>query len=146
MRQFEIAMEKMIAELVETQASSTASRAENLEVVVAAEASLESVDAELSSAQLAEQEARALVKQGEVDVKKAKRALKDLASSMRDAQTAEKAASAISTNFQEGPMAAFKELDERSAIKLSEIETTDMDAEHETTEAQLPTEKHQSTG
>merc|ERR1719469_512976 len=114
MRQFEVAMEKMIAELAEKQASSTASRAGNVEVVAAAEACLESVDAELSSAQLAEQEARALVKQGEVDVKKAKRALKDLASSMRDAQTAEKAASAISTNFQEAPMATFKELDQRS--------------------------------
>merc|ERR1712166_1120391 len=84
------------------------------------------------------------VKQGEVDVKKAKRALKDLASSMKDAQAAEKAASAISTDFQEGPMATFKELDERSAIKLLEIETTDMDIEHETNDVQLPTDKHQS--
>merc|ERR1712166_942659 len=84
------------------------------------------------------------VKQGEVDVKKAKRALKDLASSMKDAQAAEKAASAISTDFQEGPMATFKELHERSAIKLLEIETTDMDIEHETNDVQLPTEQDQA--
>merc|ERR1712166_1683904 len=84
------------------------------------------------------------VKQGEVDVKKAKRALKDLASSTKDAQAAEKAASAISTHFQEAPMATFKELDEHSAIKLLEIETTDMDIEHETNDVQLPTDKHQA--
>merc|ERR1712166_668839 len=84
------------------------------------------------------------VKQGEVDVKKAKRGLKDLASSLKDAQAAEKATSAISMDFQEGPMATFKELDERSAIKLLEIETTDMDIEHETNDVQLPTDKHQS--
>merc|ERR1719469_1274060 len=145
MSQFEVAMEKMIAGVAEKQASSTASRAENVEVVAAAEASLESADAELCSAQASEQEARALVKHGEVDVKKAKRALKDLASSMKDAQAAEQAASAISTHFQEAPMATFKELDERSAIKLLEIETTDMDIEHETNDVQLPTDKHQAT-
>merc|ERR1719469_1855362 len=82
MSQFEVAMEKMIAGVPEKQASSTASRAENVEVVAAAEASLESADAELCSA-----------------------------------QAAEKAASTISTHFQEGPMGTFKELDERSAIK-----------------------------
>merc|ERR1719469_1100686 len=62
MSQFEVAMEKKMAELAETQASCTASRAENVEVVAAAEASLESADAELCSAQASEQEARALVK------------------------------------------------------------------------------------
>merc|ERR1719469_686908 len=141
MRQFEVAMEKTIAGLAEKQASTTASRAEKAGSMAAAEASQESADAELSSAQVALQDARALVKQGEVAVKEAKRAFKDAVSLVKDAQTMEKAASATSTDFQEGPMAVFNELEQRSATKLSEIENTEMETEHQTNEAQLPTEQ-----
>jgi len=141
MRQFEVAMEKTIAGLAEKQASTTASRAEKAGSMAAAEASQESADAELSSAQVALQDARALVKQGEVAVKEAKRAFKDAVSLVKDAQSVEKAASATSTDFQEGPMAVFNELEHRSAPKLSEIENTEMETEHQTNEVQLPTEQ-----
>merc|ERR1719469_661088 len=141
MRQFEVATEQMIAGLTEKQSSTTASLAEKAESVPAAEASLESADAELSSAQVALQDARGLVKQGEVAVKEGKRALKAVVSSIKEAQTTKKAVSATSMNFQEGPMATFEELDQRSATKISEIEKNEMETEHQTNEVQLPTEQ-----
>merc|ERR1711957_265049 len=88
--------------------------AQQAEATAAAESAAEAAKARVEEAEAAMAEAEAAIKSGEVAVKDVKKALKACGPGIKDAAASAKAATAALMDFCNGPLAIFKELQERT--------------------------------